>query len=281
MSSGIVFHLLAALLYAGLGLAVWRPMARTAQGSVTASRVSQWGLLAAIVLHGIALQQSILLGPSLHLGWALALSAAIWLGLVVFWLENLILGLDSLLLILLPAATLGSLLAGLFPQGLIVAHAGDQWLRMHLTIALIGYGLMMMAALQAVLMAALERQLHRPVQREDQRSLLNRALDAMPPLLVQERLLFRLILIGFLALTLTVATGAIAALRLRGLMFPLDHKTIFTMLSWFTFGVLLVGRRLYGWRGRIALRWTLTGFAFLLLAYTGTRFVLQVLLHAN
>jgi len=281
MSSGILFHLLAAVLYAALGVAVWRPMARVVPPAAPADHARQWWVLAAIVLHGIALRQSILLGSSLYLGWALALSAAIWLGLIVFWLENLILDIGSLLLILLPTATVGSLLAGLFPRGVIVVHAGDEWLRMHLTIALVGYGLMIVAALQAVMMTALERHLHRPVQRAGERSWLNRALDAMPPLLMQERLLFRLILIGFLALTLTVATGAIASLRLRGLAFPLDHKTIFTMLSWLTFGVLLLGRRLYGWRGRVALRWTLTGFTFLLLAYTGTRFVLQVLLRAS
>jgi len=277
MSPGIVFHLLTALCYAGLGAAAWRPMALRAPGA-GASPIMQWGLLTAIVLHGVALEQSILLGRGLYLGWALALSAAIWLGLIVFWLENLILGIQSLLLILLPAATLASLLAGLFPDGVLVAHAGDEWLRMHLSIALIGYGLMMMAALQAVLMAALERQLHRPVERESERSVFNRALDAMPPLLVQERLLFRLILVGFVALTLTVASGVVVSQRVRGVAFPLDHKTVFTVLSWITFGVLLLGRRLVGWRGRIALRWTLVGFAFLLLAYTGTRFVLEVLL---
>jgi len=280
MSLGIVFHLLAALCYAGLWAAAWRPMAlKMAQGAGTgANHVLPWGLLAAIVVHGVALEQSILLGSGLYLGWALALSAAIWLGLIVFWLENLILGIQSLLLILLPAATVASLLAGIFPDGVMVAHTGDEWLRMHLSIALIGYGLMMMAALQAVLMTALERQLHRPVEREVDRSVFNRALDAMPPLLVQERLLFRLILVGFIALTLTVASGVVVSLRVRAVAFPLDHKTVFTLLSWITFGILLLGRRLVGWRGRIALRWTLAGFAFLLLAYTGTRFVLEVLL---
>lgn len=278
MSSGIVFHLLAALAYAALGMAAWRPLARNAQPAAPSLPGSRWGLLAAIVLHGIGLHQSILMGPSLYLGWSLALSAAIWLGLIVFWLESLILDIRSLLLILLPAATLATALAGLFPQGAIVAHANDEWLRMHLTIALIAYGLITVAALQAILMTALERQLHRPVLDAAQRGLLNRALDIMPPLLVQERLLFRLILIGFLALTLTVITGAVASIRLKGPVVPFDHKTAFTLLSWITFGGLLLGRRLRGWRGRIALRWTLTGFAFLLLSYTGTRFVLEVLL---
>jgi ABC-type uncharacterized transport system permease subunit len=57
-----------------------------------------------------------------------------------------------------------------------------------------------------------------------------------------------------------------------------DHKTVFAVLSWITFGALLTGRLLYGWRGRTALRWTLTGFVLLILAYVGSRFVLEVIL---
>ena len=64
-----------------------------------------------------------------------------------------------------------------------------------------------------------------------------------------------------------------------GPLLPFDHKTVFTLLSWITFGVLLMGRRLRGWRGRIALRYTLSGLALLLLAYAGSRFVLEMVLH--
>jgi ABC-type uncharacterized transport system permease subunit len=46
-----------------------------------------------------------------------------------------------------------------------------------------------------------------------------------------------------------------------------------------TFGWLLIGRWRYGWRGRTALRWTVSGFVALMLAYPGSRFVLEVLLH--
>ena len=63
-----------------------------------------------------------------------------------------------------------------------------------------------------------------------------------------------------------------------GRALPLDHKTVFAVLSWVAFGLLLAGRWLYGWRGRTALRWTLSGFVLLLLAYVGSRFVLEVLL---
>lgn len=277
MSSGIVFHLLAALAYGVLAVSIWRPLAKGNE-EVTAGKLRRICLTGAIVLHGIGIVQAILPAQSLHLGWALALSAAIWLGMLVFWIESLFMRIDGLLLILLPACTFAAALAGLFPGGHTVAHAGNEWLRIHLLIALTAYGLITVAALQAMLMTALERQLHRPVESAASRTLLGRALDSMPPLLVQEVLLFRLIGIGFAVLTATVITGAIVSMRLTGQLFPVDHKTIFTLLSWFTFGGLLLGRYTRGWRGRIALRWTLVGFAFLLLAYTGSRFVLDVIL---
>jgi ABC-type uncharacterized transport system permease subunit len=277
MSAGIVFHLLAALAYAGLAVMLWR---RLDQGQAQAQplKANRIGLALAIILHAIGLFQIMLPAHSLVIGWAIALSAAIWLGMIIFWLENLVLRLDGLLLILLPAATLAALLGAVFPQGYIVAHPQNDWLRIHLLIALIAYGLITIAALHAMLMAALDRQLHRPIESEDNRSVLGRALESMPPLLVQEHLLFRLLWLGFSVLTLTVVSGAVVSLSISGMLFPLDHKTVFTLLSWVIFGILLIGRHLRGWRGRIALRWTLAGFAFLMLAYTGSHFVLDVIL---
>jgi len=90
--------------------------------------------------------------------------------------------------------------------------------------------------------------------------------------------LFRLVGFGFALLTLTVITGVIVSMGLIHRPFPMDHKTVFTLLAWAIFGVLLAGRYTRGWRGRQALRWTLAGFAFVLLAYTGSRFVLDVIL---
>lgn len=277
MSSGIVFHLLAALAYALLGVSVWRPLLQN-KPHARAGRIRHLCLAGAIALHGAGVYQAILPAHSLYLGWALALSAAIWLGMLIFWLEGVFMRLEGLLPILLPAATLACLLGAAFPSGHLVAHAGIEWLRIHLLIALIAYGLMSIAALQALLMAALDRQLHRPIPDAHNRTVIDRALDSMPPLLVQEILLFRLIWIGFVILTLAVVTGSIVSLRLGGSWLPMDHKTVFTLLSWLTFGVLLTGRYAQGWRGRIALRWTLTGFLFLLLSYTGSQFVLDVIL---
>lgn len=275
MSVSIVFHLLAALSYALLGAALWWPIAR-AHRVPAPSAIGRSCLLGAIVLHGIGLVAAVIVPGGLHLGWVLALSAALWLGMIVFWIENFLLRLDSLLLLLLPAGTLVCLLAALFPHGYLIPHANNDWLRVHLLIAMTAYGLITVAALHAVLMTVLDRHLHRPTATDD--GIVARAMSAMPPLLTLEQLLFRLIWIGFGALTLTVLTGIVVSIRLSGYPLPFDHKTVFTLLSWVTFGVLLMGRNLRGWRGRIALRWTLAGFAFLLLSYTGSRFVLEVIL---
>ncbi|MGY6270726.1 cytochrome C assembly family protein [Achromobacter denitrificans] len=278
MSLGIVFHTAAALAYAVLGGSLWIRLAG-AGGVEQTGKIARLCLLGALVLHGIGLQQSMLGSQHLFIGWALALSAAIWLGMVVFWLESLLVRIDGLQLLLLPAATLASGLAALFPQGQYVPHANDAWLRVHLLIALAAYGLITIAALHAMLMALLDRHLHRPLDAPAERSIVGRVLDSQPPLLVQEQLLFRIIWIGFVVLTLAVGTGSVASLKLTGQILPFDHKTVFTLLSWLTFGVLLAGRHVWGWRGRVALRWTLTGFGFLILAYTGSRFVLEMILH--
>lgn len=279
MSAGIVFHSLAALAYGLLAASLWQPL-KGGDPQASVGGVRRTCLLGAIVLHGLGLYMAILQSAShLYLGWALALSAALWLGMIVFWLESLVMRIDGLLLILLPAEAAVCAVAAVFHHGHLVSNAADEWLRLHLLIALTAYGLTTVAALQAMLMAALDRYLHRPVEHAGQRGSLSRALDSLPPLLVQEHLLFRLIWISFAILTLTVISGAIVSQRLTGALFPLDHKTIFTLLSWLTFAVLLMGRHLRGWRGRQALRWTLAGFAFVLLSYSGSRFVIDVILH--
>ena len=114
---------------------------------------------------------------------------------------------DGLQLLLLPAATIASALAALFPQGQFVPHANDAWLRAHLLIALAAYGLITIAALHAMLMALLDRHLHRPLDAPAERSMIGRVLDSQPPLLVQEHLLFVIIWIGFAVLSLAVVSA--------------------------------------------------------------------------
>jgi len=294
MPAAIVLHALAALTYVLLltvMLAVLlRPLAAVDSASPNAAAPTTstahlgWpgrsALLLALLLHALGLVQTIIQGSQLYLGWSLALSVAICLGMMVFWLESLVMRIDGLLVLLLPVAALITAQTALFPDNRLIANASNGWLRLHLLIALIAYGLTTVSALQALLMAALDNTLHRPPQAQMRgwRGIIQRVLDAMPPLLTQEHLLFRLIAISFFALTLTVLSGVQVSMQLLGQVFVLDHKTVFSLLSWLTFACLLLGRYAWGWRGRRALRGTLLGFAFLILSYSGTHFVLDVIL---
>ena len=140
----------------------------------------------------------------------------------------------------------------------------------HVIVALLAYGLLTIAALHAVLLAALDRKLRT--------GNLPAALSGLPPLLTMETLLFRIIIAGFVLLSATVLSGLLFSEQLFGKPLTFTHKNVFTLISWTIFASLLVGRFLFGWRGRIALRWTLWGFGVLLVAYIGTRFVGEVLL---
>jgi ABC-type uncharacterized transport system permease subunit len=146
-----------------------------------------------------------------------------------------------------------------------------EWqIKLHVTFAILGYGVLTIAALLAILLAFQERALR------------NHRLDsslirALPPLTLTETLLFRLIGAGFVLLSLTLLTGILFVDNLFAQ--HLVHKTVLSIVAWLVFGVLLWGRWRYGWRGRRAVNMTLSGMAILLLAFFGSKFVLEVILH--
>jgi len=101
------------------------------------------------------------------------------------------------------------------------------------------------------------------------------------PLLTLERLTFRFVSVGFVLLTATLLAGVFFGESLygsAGVAWKWDHKTVFSLLSWLTFALLLTGRARFGWRGKRAVRVLYLGAGLLLLAYVGSRFVLEVLL---
>src|SRR5690625_374335 len=137
MSAYILFYLLAAATYIGLAALMWRPLLRQKAPAQQLSGSFRAVLLVALVLHGLGLSQSILLPQGLYLGWAVGLSAAIWLAMVVFWLESFFLELNSYLPVLLPISALACLFSWLFPQGSFVVAAHNDWVQAHLVVALI------------------------------------------------------------------------------------------------------------------------------------------------
>ena len=173
------------------------------------------------------------------------------LGLVVFPLAALLLGVD------------------VFAAPATMPQAMDWQIKLHVTVALLAFSVLSIAAIFAILLAIQERALrHRQF---------GVWLRALPPLTLTETLLFRLIGAGFVLLTLTLLSGILFVDDLFGQ--HLVHKTVLSIAAWLVFGALLWGRWRHGWRGSRAVNLTLTGMAILLLAFFGSKFVLEVILH--
>jgi len=142
-------------------------------------------------------------------------------------------------------------------------------IELHVTIAVLAFGILSIAAALSILLAIQERALRR--------SKFGHWLRALPPLTLTEVLLFRLIAVGFVLLTLTLVTGTLFV----GNLFSqhLVHKTVLSIVAWIVFGILLWGRWRHGWRGTRAVNLTLIGMGVLLLAFFGTKLVLELILH--
>jgi ABC-type uncharacterized transport system permease subunit len=256
------------LLYAALAFHFWRTRWRGA-GAGAFARWERTAILGPLALH-TWLVYEMLWAPGLRFGFGQALSMMLWLAVLIYWIESRFFELEGMQAPVLALAALCVPLPALFPGLSSSSSAHSIEFRLHLALAMIAYGMFTIAALHALLMTLMERRLHGGA--------LAGPLAALPALLTMERLLFRVILAGFAFLTLTLVTGIAFSETLFGRAMKFDHKTVFAIASWFIFAALLAGRYFYGWRGRTALRWTLAGFVALLLAYVGSRFVLEVIL---
>ncbi|RJG05085.1 inner membrane protein YpjD [Noviherbaspirillum cavernae] len=261
------FFVLAALLYA---VCAFLPSHQRL--AISAGTAVGW------LLHGVALWGDVITPGALRVGFAVMLSAALWISVAAYWLENRNFSLDGLRVLVLPSAAAAVLLPVLFPGNVMPLAGKSVLLSWHIAIAILAYSTLTIAAFHAVLMALQESKLHtRPGAGAN--GWLAAAIDRLPALLTMEKLLFRLIAFGFVLLTLTVLSGVVFSEELFGKAFQWNHKIVFTLLSWLLFGLLLAGRHWRGWRGKTALSFTLSGFATLFLAYVGSRFVLEVVLH--
>ena len=270
----ILPYVVNALLYGALGFYFWRT--RWAPAGALAFDLSQsrvvehYAMLVPLGLHTVLLAQSLFGTDGLRLGVGTSVSAILWLTVLIYWLGNFYYRLEGLQALVLPLAALAALLPALIPGARAVPNTEMLAFKLHLTIAMLAYSLFTIASLHVLLMALLEKRLHDAT--------LTHLLQKLPPLLTMEALLFRIIWAGFVLLTLTLASGIVFSEELFGKAATFNHKVVFGVVSWLIFAALLSGRHVYGWRGRVAVRWTLAGFLALVLAYIGTKFVLEVLL---
>ncbi len=268
----ILLYLLASTGYAVIAAYLWNTLPRQ-EASLTMSRarIAHGFLAIPLIIHAYVLAEAMLRADGLHLGVGNAMSVIIALAVLIYWIGNFFYRLEALHVLVLPAAAVLLLLPLVLPSTHALANTHLPGFRIHLLLSLLAYSLFTIAALHVLLMALVERRLHAgnmPV-----------FLQALPPILTMEKLLFRIIAAGFVLLTLTLGSGVVFSEQLFGKPLTFTHKTVFGILSWVIFGGLLAGRAFYGWRGRVAVRWTLAGFLSLVLAYIGSKFVLEVILH--
>jgi ABC-type uncharacterized transport system permease subunit len=282
--TNILLHAATSLLYAALGWHFWNTRWRAgadAAGDGASAGIVFWeraAILAPFALHSHLLYAELFAAPELRFGFSQALSVMFWLTVLIYWVESLIYDVKGMQALVLPLAAVCALLPAFFAGPETPAYTQTFQFRVHLLVAMLAYSLFTIAALHAALMTVLERRLHAGKRAGAPGGSLTGPWASLPPLMTLEALLFRILTLGFLLLTLTLGTGFLFSEELFGKVARFNHKTVFGILSWFIFAALLVGRYGWGWRGRTALRWTLTGFVTLLLAYVGSMFVLEVIL---
>lgn len=225
-----------------------------------------WGI--ACILHAIHLYPQTFTVHGLNLTFYNAVSIVLFIISTLILILSLTKNREFLGLFILPIVIAAIVLTILKPE---IAASGSNihGLQIHIVASLFAFSVLTISALQSILLFAQDQQLRKHN--------LNGITRALPPLHDTEKFLFQTIIVGFLLLSIALATGFLFLEN----MFEqhVAHKTILSLLAWFVFALLLWGRWQFGWRGRKATNWTLGGFGFLILAYLGSKFVQELILH--
>jgi ABC-type uncharacterized transport system permease subunit len=266
----LLIPILTVLLYlATAALAALRLFRPAAGASLPRSVVIQSGF-GALLLHGLVLYQTIVAEDGFNLAFFQALSLGGWMISLVIMLSSLTKPAENLAIFLFPFIALAVAACCLFStDSTRLLSSSHGWpLGVHVITSLLAWSLFAIASVQAILLWVQDKHLH------------NRQpggfIKALPPLQTMESLLFELIVAGMILLTVSLASGFF---YLQDMFAQhLAHKTILSTVAWLLFAILLWGRYRYGWRGQIALRWTLIGFVVLGLAYFGSKAVLELII---
>ncbi len=224
----------------------------------------------ALLFHGIGASGLIYTKQGFQFGLFHIGSALAWAINLLVLLSSLRKPLQNLFVLQFPLSALIVVLSLFIPSSAapMQVHAG---IGTHILVSILAYSLLTIATLQALSLAFQNYQL----KHKHPTGLVR----LLPPLQTMESLLFELLWAGELLLTLSIISGMIFIED----MFAqhLAHKTVLTIIAWVVYGVLLWGRHRLGWRGNTAIRWTLGGFCALMLAYFGSKLVLELILHST
>jgi len=248
----------------------WAYLIRSARGGNQPDKRILLGLLAiGLIFHGFSVYSHIVVPGGYQFG-------LYKIGSVFFFTANLLImastiskPLHNLFVVVLPLSIM-SLLSTLFLDdgAHVMPPSTTIKVMSHIILSVLAYSTMIIATVQALVLAY---QNHR-IRHKHPSGLVK----LLPPLMTMETLLFELLWVGEILLTLVIITGALHIYDMGEQ--HLHHKIIFTLIAWLIYAVLLCGRHFLGWRGNSAIKWALSGFGCLLVAYLGTKLVLNIIL---
>ncbi len=223
----------------------------------------------ALIAHGFALSRIVFIDNGINFGFYITISMVLFVVVAVLITSALTKQVEKIGLFVFPVAAISLALIKIFPEQTHILRDFSISMQIHILTSILAFSILTIAAMQAILVALQEHQLraHQP----------NRFMRSLPPLQIMEQFLFEMIGTGFLLLTVSLMTGLIFVHDL--FIQHLVHKTVLSICAWLIFGLLLFGKLFYGWRGKIAIRWTIIGFVTLLLAYFGSKMVLELILN--
>lgn len=223
----------------------------------------------ATVLHALVLYNNIVTDQGLNLGFFNAVSLFSWLIAVLVLITSLSTATENLGIAIFPLAGLALGLELAFPGQHVLAQDVSAALQTHIIISILAYGMLSLATAQAILLSIQNRHLRTRHP--------GGFIRALPPLQTMEDLLFRMLTVGFVLQSLSLISGWIFLENIFAQ--HMVHKTLLSIIAWLVFAILLWGRWYFGWRGKTAVRWTLSGAGVLMLAYFGSKLVLELVLH--
>ncbi|KRH79289.1 inner membrane protein YpjD [Ferrovum sp. JA12] len=228
-------------------------------------------LLVAWLIHIQLLHQSVVVNNRLDFSIGPSLSLIAATTVAMYWLISFRHQMGLLRPVILFLAIPGVLAPLIFTEEKAVNYSGLAF-KVHVMVSLMAYSLFGIATIHALFIRVLEKRI------------LSKTLTHIarwPSLVAMDAILFQMLWIGFIFLTGTLISGIFFSENIFGKPLVLSHKVVFSFLSWLIYAVLMVGRLNYGWRGRRAALFVESGFIMLVLAYVGSKFVLEVLLHRS
>lgn len=259
---------LAALLYLA---ATARQLLQISQRKTTLDRTVLLLGLGALILHGVIVGNTVFRADGVHLGF-FKISALIFLVINVACIASLFRRpLQNLLVVLFPLSALSVLVSYFAPDTQIVGTHLSGGMLLHITSSILAYATLTLAAAQAALLAIQDQQLK---SRNT-----GGIIQILPPLQLMESMLFELLWIGVALLSIAILSGFVFVDDIFAQ--SLVHKTVLTIIAWLLFSTLLWGHYQRGWRSRTAVHLTLAGFLLLMLAFFGSKLVLELILQRN